>query len=422
MGIINKIKNIFKKNEIIIDDPVLRALFSKEEMTKDKVMSIPAVSSNVDFISGIIASMPIKLYRKKNEQVEEVTNDIRTRLLNSDTGDTLDGFQFKKAIVEDYLLDKGGYAYIRKKGNKIIGLHYVEAHNIQVLINSDPIFKFVKFSINGKLYKNYELIKVLRNSKDGASGKSLISELSKVFETSYETLLYQLGVSKSGGHKKGFLKSNHKLSQEELDNLKETWKTLYSNTEDKVAVLNNGLEFQESSNSSMEMQLYQMKQDLRNEINNIFHIKNDFFDTFKECINPILVAITTALNSVMLLENEKGKYFFAFDGKEIIKSSLKDRFEAYKTAKDTGWITINEIRELENYDNIKGLDVIPMSLGSVLYDIKTQTYYTPNTGEVKSNNDQQEKAEEEDSNLDDEIKEDENGEEKDEERRKEESE
>lgn len=400
MGIVDRIKKVFS-NEIIIDDPVLRALLSNEEITKDKVMSIPAVSSDVDFISGIIASMPIKLYQRKDGKVEEIINDNRTKLLNQDTGDTLDAFQFKKALVEDYLMEKGGYAFIRRKRNEIISLHYVEAQHVIPMKNQDPIYKFITFTINGKSYKNYELIKVLRNSKDGASGTGLLSELSKVFETAYQTLLYQLGVAKSGGHKKGFLKSTHKLSQEEIDKLKEAWKNLYSNTEENVAILNNGLEFQESSNSSMEMQLYQSKQSLKSDIDSVFHIKNDFFDTFKEGINPILIAITTALNSVLLLESEKKNKFFAFDVREIIKANLKDRYEAYKIAKETGWITVNEIRALENYDNIDGLDVIPMSLGSVLYDVKSQTYYTPNTGEVKSSGSSQDDEKEENEDGED---------------------
>ena len=85
-----------------------------------------------------------------------------------------------------------------------------------------------------------------------------------------------------------------------------------------------------------------------------------------------------------MLESEKSNHFYAFDLKEILKGDMKERFEAYKTAKETGWITPNEIRYLENYDKIEGLDVIAMSLGNVIYDINTKEYYTPNTDSSKS--------------------------------------
>ena len=56
-------------------------------------------------------------------------------------------------------------------------------------------------------------------------------------------------------------------------------------------------------------------------------------------------------------------------------------------AKETGFITVNEIRSAENMEAIEGMDVINVGLGAVLYDINTQTYYTPNTDTVASPND-----------------------------------
>ena len=71
--------------------------------------------------------------------------------------------------------------------------------------------------------------------------------------------------------------------------------------------------------------------------------------------------------------------FFEFDVKEIIRASLKERYESYKLAKETGFMTLNEIRRAENMNYIEGLDVVNVGLGAVLYDVNTGTYYTPNT-------------------------------------------
>lgn len=97
---------------------------------------------------------------------------------------------------------------------------------------------------------------------------------------------------------------------------------------------------------------------------------------------PIISAIETELNNHFLLETEKDSYYFAFDTKKITRGSLKERYEAYKIASDTGWMTKNEIRCEEDYDSIDGLDVVSMNLANVLYDVKTKKYYTPNTGSV----------------------------------------
>lgn len=366
-----------------VDDVLLRALINGEPIKREDALTLPAVSGAVDFISGTIASMPVKLYKYKKGQVEEVDNDARVKMLNVDTGDTLDGYQLKKAMVEDYLLGKGGYCYIERERNAVKALKYVPDNFISIYRDPNPLDKyFTIFCYDGEFYP-YEFIKLLRNTKDGASGTGLCQEVAKALETAYNMLKYQLMLVKGGGNKKGFIKSQRKLGQDEIDILKESWANLYANDTSNAVVLNNGLEFQEASNTSVEMQLNESKKTLQDEINAIFHVSDDYYDTFKKAIYPIIKAFETALNKDLLLEKEKGKYFFEFDVKEILKANIKERYEAYKIAKEIGLKTINELRRDENLNAIEGLDVVDFGLASVLYDVNTKQYYTPNTGNVQ---------------------------------------
>ena len=359
-------------------------MLNGEVITRDKALTLPVVSEAVDLISSMVASMPVKLYKYKQGKVTEVEDDTRTKLLNGDTGDTLNALQMKKAMVEDYLLGKGGYAVIRRNRNDVTGLFYVKDIYVSILQNADPVYKYNLFEIATKQYKSYEILKLLRNTKDGARGKGVIDEISKALETAYNTLIYQLGLVKSGGNKKGFLKSERKLGQEEINILKTAWRNMFANNTESVVVLNNGLSFQESSNTSVEMQLNESKKTLRDEINGVFHIYPDFFQTFKEAIYPIIKAFETELNSVLLLENEKRYMFFEFDVKEILRANIKERYEAYEKALRNGWKTINEVRKEENMNAIEGMNVLSLGLGDVLYDTENGTYYTPNTGQTTS--------------------------------------
>lgn len=368
------------QEELVANDVLLQALLNSQPVTREQALTLPAVSGAVDFISGMIASMPVKLYKYKDGKVESKDDDPRVNFLNGDTGDCLDAFQMKKAMVEDYLLGKGGYAYIRRNRNDVTGLFYVKDIFVSAIPNFKPIFKDYYLIVEGKEYQKYEFIKLLRNTKDGATGVGLTEEVGTALETAFNTLLYQLNIVKSGGNKKGFLKSQRKLGQDEINVLKQAWNNLYANSTENVVVLNNGLEFQEASNSSVEMQLNESKKTLQDEINNIFHIyPNDFYRTFKEGIYPIVRAFTTALNKDLLLEKEKNKMFFEFDVKEIIKADVKERYEALKIAKEIGLMTINEMRRSENMNYIEGLDVVNVGLGAVLYDTNTHQFYTPNT-------------------------------------------
>ena len=110
-----------------VDDVLLRALITGESITREEALEIPSVNSAVDFICNTFAMVQFKLYEEEVDEngkkhTREV-EDARVDLLNDDTKDTLDGFQFKKAMCEDYLLGKGGYAYIKKNRNKFVGLY-----------------------------------------------------------------------------------------------------------------------------------------------------------------------------------------------------------------------------------------------------------------------------------------------------------
>lgn len=372
----------------IVNDVLLKAMLKGEKIDKDKALSLPAVSSAVDRICNTVAMIPIKLYKETIDEttgkrkVEEVKSDPRIKMLNTETGDTLDAFQLKKAWVQDYLLDTGGYLYIEKSKNKFKSLRYVDAQQVSVNTNNDPIFKDVTYMVHGKTYETFDFITILRSTKNGGSGRSVTHEVSTAIENAYQTLMYELGLVKTGGAKKGFITSQRRLGEKEIELLKKAWSNLYSNKSENAIVLNEGMDFKEGSSTTVELQLNERKKTLQEEINNIFHNKENFDDFMKEAIMPILTAIKTALNKDFLLEKEKESFYFEFDTREISRGNIKERYEAYKVASETGWISKNEIRYLEDYDSIDGLDVITLNLANVVFDTNTGKYYTPNTNAI----------------------------------------
>lgn len=388
--------NLFKRNieEIeeraeptSLEDLLLQAGINGQ-ISKEQALNIPALSAGVDMISDVVASLPIKLYREENGKVEEI-QDNRVFLLNDETGDTLDGFQFKKALVTDYLLDGNGYAYINRYRNTVKSLHYVDATQVSILMNTDPIFKAYDILVNGRIYRDWEYIKITRKSRNGATGKGILEEHREVLAISYFTLLFEKLLVKTGGNKKGFLLSQNKLTDDAIKSLKQAWKNLYSNNSENVVVLNNGLDFKESSSTSVELQLNERKITNANEINTILRIPNGKIDedSIKNCILPILTAIETALNKDLLLPSEKKQYFyFAFDTKNLLKADIEKRFKAYEIALKNGFMQWDEIRYEEDLEPY-GIEFIKLGLQDVLYNPKTGEIYTPNTNKTTNMND-----------------------------------
>lgn len=369
-------------------------------ITKKEALNIPSVQGCINFISGIVSMLPIKLYAEKENKSEanEVKNDRRIKLLNDETGDTLDSVQFWRALITDYFLGKGGYAYINKRGNEMISLHYVSEEHISIVNNADPIFKDYNIIVNGNIYKPFEFLKFLRNTKDGASGSSIIKENNLILSLAYYTLIFENFLVKGGGNKKGVIKSQKKLDRDALNALKEGWRNLYRNSHENTVILNDGIDFQEISATALEMQLNENKESNSDEICKLFNISPDIFkqrnassggysnafkSTFKTGVMPVLRVIANALNKDLLLEKEKGSFYYAFDTKEMLKGDIEERFKAYETGLKSNVLTIDEARFMEDLPPLN-INWVNLGLNSVLYDPKTEKFYTPNTNKLSN--------------------------------------
>ena len=368
-----------------LDDPLLQAILKDTEINRTSALSIPIISSSVSLICDTFAMIPFKLYKTtiedKKRRTQEIESDLRVSIINDDTKDKLDGYQFKKAMCEDYLLGKGGYAFIKKIGNDFKGLFYVEDKDVFISMNADPIYKNYDILVNGETYRDYQFLKLLRNTKDGAEGIGLISEISRAIKTAYQRLIYEYNLTLTGGSRKGFLKSTKHIDEKTMKGLKDSWERYYAGNSNTV-VLNDGIEFQEASNTSKENELNDKNRTFISEIKDIFHI-SDNYDTFiKNAILPIATAFATALNRDFLLEKEKESLYFAPDLNELLKGSMSERFKAYEIAIKNGFKTRNEIRYMEDDDALQGLDMISLGLGDILLNTETGDIYVPNTNKI----------------------------------------
>jgi len=379
-----------------VESALATAIIGDTALTHARVLEIPTVKAALGLYKGALRETPIKLYKKdENGNVHEVFGDKRIKLLNEDTGDTLSSTQFWDAMIDDYFLGGGAYAFINWRGNEIESLHYVENPYISIAKNDDPIFKSYNILVRGETYFPYQFFKLLRDTKDGAEGSSIIQENKLLLSVAYNTLKFEKNLVETGGNKKGFIKAAKKLTQEAIDALKTAWRKLYSSSQENIVILNDGLEFTESSNTSVEMQLNENKQTNAGEIAKIFNIplgmlsgtgtsaaseddKKKFLDY---CIIPFFKTVTNALNRDLLLENEKGTFFFDFDTKDIKKGSLLERYQAYQIAVKTNLMTPDECRKIENLPP-RGHNFLNLGLGAVMFNPETGKAIVPNTGEI----------------------------------------
>ncbi|MGI5885525.1 MAG: phage portal protein [Candidatus Spyradocola sp.] len=392
MGIFKRRENR-AGGEVQIEEGLLRSLLGETTITREIALQVPTVSGGIDMIAGIVAGTPIKLYREDVGKAEEVLGDPRLRLLNDETGDTLNANEFWRAMVRDYYLGKGGYAFIDRRGGSIAGLYYVDERRVVIQYNADPIFKEYDLLVGGQRYRPHDFLRILRNTRDGAAGVPITQESTQLIDVAYQSLRYEDMLVRKGGNKKGFLQAVRRLSDDGLKRLKDDFRRMYGNNEESVVVLNDGMTFKESSNTSVEMQLNENKKSNADELAKIFHLpagviggrasQDDVASLARLAAIPLMTAIQCALNRDLLLEREKGEMYFAFDTKELLKGDMQTRFAAYKTALDANFMQIDEVRFAEDLEPL-GLTWIKLGLNDVLYDPKTKTVYTPNTDKTSN--------------------------------------
>ena len=390
-------RSILDQDETGLKDLLLAAGLIEDSITRIEALNIPTLAGCVELISSLVASIPIKLYKEENGEVTEIKDDIRLKLLNEETGDTLTSFEMKKALVIDYLLMGNGYIYINKERGNIASLHYVKESNVSINRNVDPIFKNYDVLVNGETYRPHNFIKLLRHTDNGFDGYGIIEENIILLSVIYNSLKYENILSKTGGNKKGFIESLNKLDTESMLNLKEQWRNMYSNNTENCIVLNKGLNFKESQATPTELQLNENKITNGSEICKIFNIppsiisgdgkanEGDFDKMFKMAILPILNSLIASINRDLLLEKEKKSFYFGYDANELLKGDIEKRFKAYEIAIKNKIMGVNEVRYKEDLEPIDLFeDTILLGLNDVLYNTKNKTVYTPNTDKTSN--------------------------------------
>lgn len=392
----SNIFNWFKKenrsteNDVIADVlNGLSPLVNGKTITKQQAMSIPVVTKSVNWIASAISGLPIKMYKRTDKGYVEVYDDYRLPLLNNYSGNCMTANDLKKQLITDLLLDGNGYAYISKLGNKIEKLSYIPTNKLTYTESVDNINKIVNIWVDGKQVQDYNVFRLVNNTKNGVSGIGFVSDCQDLLSTILGSLQYE-NSSISSGVRRGFLKSKSKLDKDKMDELKQAWKRLTNPNQSDVLVLNAGIEFEDASSTATESQLSQNKTINMHQILAYFGLPTNFFEgansdsyltAVRIAVLPIVKQLVTALNNYLLLESEKQDLKFDIDTSELLRINANERFTAYQTGLSSGILTIDEVRRMENLP-VLDMQYLKLGLGDVLYNIADGSIFVPNTGAI----------------------------------------
>jgi HK97 family phage portal protein len=161
--------------------------------------------------------------------------------------------------------------------------------------------------------------------------------------------------------------------------VRESWNSVYrgSNNAHKIAVLEEGMKYQQIGIPPEEAQFLETRKFQLNEIARLYRIpphmigdldKSSFnnieqqsLEFVKYTLDPWVIRWEQSLQKALLLPSEKGKYFIKLNVDGLLRGDYQSRMNGYAVGRQNGWFSANDIREMEN------MNPIPDEEGGNLY-------------------------------------------------------
>lgn len=392
-------------------------LGNEEEVSETDVLKIPTALACLELISGSVAQLPVYLYKEdESGDVERIRGDKREYLLNIQPNAMMNGHNFKKNIVKDYLLYGGSYTKIEGNGSDVEELYPLPAERVNITKYTKQGYKVdadIKLSFGGgekpkyAKFKPYELVTILKDSEDGITSKGLLETSREVFKAAEQEKDYSSNVLKRGALPIGVLKATSRLTEPAINRLRDSWASLYSGSKNsgKTVILEEGLDYMPISMKPNDLELVDSKKSTMSEICRVFGVPENMINAHLSKYNsneennlfflqytlaPILTAIEAGCDKALLLESEKEEgYFFRFDASELLRTTESEKIKSAMDGLKGGAVSLNETRaklDLPKLDT----DYYLWSLGYVLYNPDTEDMLIPNMmGQGNADTDQE---------------------------------
>ena len=361
---------------------------SGKVVTERSAMQMTAVYSCVRILAEAIAGLPLHLYRYRDDGGKEKAIDHPLYLLlHDEPNPEMSSFVFRETLMTHLLLWGNAYAQIIRNGKgEVVALYPLMPNKMSVDRDSD-----------GHLYYTYqrsneealiaEGTKAVLSPKDvlhipglgfdGLVGYSPIAMAKNAIGLAIATEEYGSKFFANGATPSGILE--YPGTVKDPEKVRDSWTRGFSGSGNahKVAVLEEGMKYTPISISPEQAQFLETRKFQINEIARIFRVpphmvgdldKSSFsnieqqsLEFVKYTLDPWVVRWEQSIQRTLLQDEEKPRYFVKFNLEGLLRGDYQSRMNGYATARQNGWMSANDIRELEN------LDRIPPESGGDLY-------------------------------------------------------
>jgi HK97 family phage portal protein len=349
-------------------------------VTEDSAMRLSAVFGAVRVISETIASLPWEVKQDAGDSTRSASAHPINKLIHHPNGMMTD-FNFREVCQAHLCLHGNAFIAIRRnEAGQPVKLIPVHPDRVEVKVYKDE--KFYTIDQGKETFDDTEMIHILGLSFDGIIGKSVI-------EAARESIGLGLAADQFGGSFFGnganvsaILTHPGRLSDEAYKRLMASWARRYSGLDNahKTAILEEGMNLQKVSISPQESQFLETRKFGVEDIARFFRIPLAYLGSLENSSTRanieeqgIQFQRNTILPWVKRWEAEFNRklfpgqedYFIRMNMDGLLRGDISSRYSSYATARQWGWMSVNDIRKYESLDPIDGGDVYLQPLNMV---------------------------------------------------------
>lgn len=346
-------------------------------VTNETAMKYSAVFGCVRVLSETLAGVPITLYRKTENGREKVTDESLYDILHNKPNSEMTPFSFKEACMVS--LNTGGNAVCEKLFNKkgeLVGLYPYPWKMVEIKRNeAGELIYIIKGDKEERILSRDQVFHVPGLSYDGIKGVSPIEYAMSGIKLGLSYEEFGKKFYKNGANNSGIFSFPNALGDTAYERLKKDITKNYTGLANtgKPILLEDGGSFTPIQVKPIDAQLLESKkfqiedicriyrvplhlvQNLdRATFSNIEHLSLEFV---MYTMLPWFKRWEEAINMQLLTRNQRiNGYYVEFKVDSLLRGDQKSRAESYAAGRQWGWLSVNDIRRLENLKPIPNGD------------------------------------------------------------------
>lgn len=362
---------------------------SGKPVNERTAMQTTAVYACVRILAEAVASLPLHVYEYQDDGGKKLVHDHPLYyLLHDEPNPEMTSFVFRETLMSHLLIWGNAYAQIIRDGaGRVLGLYPLlpDKMDVQRDDRGNIYYVYSRNSDENPMFKEYGDIRLKAEDVlhipglgfDGLVGYSPIAMAKNAVGMTLACEEYGASFFANGANPGGVLE--HPGVLKDPSKVRESWNSVYRgvNNAHKIAVLEEGMKYQQIGIPPEEAQFLETRKFQINEIARLYRIpphmvgdldKSSFsnieqqsLEFVKYTLDPWVIRWEQSLQRSLLLPREKGKYFIKLNVDGLLRGDYQSRMNGYAVGRQNGWFSANDIREMEN------MNPIPDEQGGNLY-------------------------------------------------------